>query len=236
MTSTDIESATESKCNTCSLSELCLPVGLSKAEVSTVASIVNREVSHSSKQRLFSQYDKFSCFYAVKMGAYKKYTITEDGREQIREFYLPGEFIGLDAVESGQYDCSVAAIVPSSVCEIPFDRLLTLASEIPRLQRQIIRLMSQRIRYSESILHNNSAEGSVAALLLNLITRYQRHDNTLMMIFLPMTRQEIANSLGLAIETVSRVFTRLKQDGIIETKGKSIKFTNLRKLQKLACH
>ena len=222
-------------CNNCAVSPVCLPVGLNEREVQKLDRVVQRKPSLKAGQHLCYQHGKFMNFYAVQSGSFKKYTVTGDGREQISEFYLPGEFVGLDAVDSGEYDSSVVSLEPSTVCEIPFEKLLMMASETPSLQRQVIRLMSQRLKYADAIRHNSQAIERVAAFLLNIVTRYRRYHADQQRIYLSMSRQEIGNYLGLAVETVSRVFTELNRKAVISTHAKELTINDFRRLQTLAC-
>ena len=222
-------------CSTCAASPICLPFGLEKDELALLEEVVERQISIPPGGFLFHQHNKFNNYYAVQRGSFKKFTLTEDGREQINGFYLPGEFIGLDAVDTGQYDCSSVAIESSVVCEIPFEKLLSIASEVPNLQLQIIKLMSQRLRHADSIALNSQAIERLAAFLLNITTRYQRHNPDSDGVHLAMSRQEIGNFLGLAVETVSRLFTQLKREGVITTSAKEIRIVDFRKIQTLTC-
>ena len=140
-------------------------------------------------------------------------------------FQLPGELFGLDAVGSGHHRCEAIALVDSSVCEIPFDRLTEIASHIPGLQFQLMRVIGQSVSRDQdhmAMLLRRQAHERLAMFLMGLRERLeilgQRND----VFRLPMSREDIAAYLGLALETVSRAFGRLQDDGIIHVHGRSI--------------
>jgi CRP/FNR family transcriptional regulator len=106
--------------------------------------------------------------------------------------------------------------------------------EVPTLQRQVLKLMSQRFIMDVGLPRNNSSEQRLASFLLMLSSRFQRQGLSATELNLPLTRQEIANYLGLTLETVSRLFSRFKHNNILRVEGKQITIMTLRELQKLA--
>ena len=101
----------------------------------------------------------------VKTGAVKTFTQTNDGDEQVVGFHLPGEVLGLDAIQDGNHGCSARALETTAICELPFDRLADLSANIPSLQHQMLRVMSQEIRDDEQnmvVLGQKSAEERLA--------------------------------------------------------------------------
>ncbi len=224
-------------CLNCSVAQLCLPMGLGRADLVKLDKVVKQRRTVKRGEYLFRRGEKFQNFYAIRQGSFKSYILTEDGREQIHGFYLLGELIGFDAVDTGHYICSAQALECSTICEIPFEKLLAVASQIATLQRQIISLMSQRLKSGVSIPSNSNANERLAAFLLNITARLDRRDPALREhYYLPMSRQEIGNFLGLAVETVSRVFTQFQKDQILSADGKRIRIDDYRRLQVMACY
>lgn len=223
-------------CLNCSVAQLCLPMGLNHTDSDKLNNVVKRRRTVKRGEYLFRRGDKFQNFYAISKGSFKNCTLTEDGREQIHGFYLSGELIGFDAVDTGYYICSAQALENSTVCEIPFEKLLFVASEVAGLQRQIINLMSQRLKNDASIPSNGDANERLAAFLLNITARLNRREPTLRDYYLPMSRQEIGNFLGFAVETVSRLFTQFQNDRILTVNGKRIWIEDYRQLQIKACY
>ncbi len=212
-------------CSSCSLQELCLPVGIHRDEVERLDAIVRRRRPRERGAHVFHLGDAFGALYAIRSGSVKTYALTEDGGEQITGFHMPGEIIGLDAIAAGHHPVAARALETTSLCEIPFPRLEELALKVPGLSRQLLRIMSRELHADEgllTLLGKRSAEERLAALLLSLSTRLERRGFSAREFHLSMSRNDIGNYLGLAVETVSRLFTRFQQHGLISVQGKRV--------------
>lgn len=235
--STVYASALKSGCQQCSLSNLCLPLAVSESEIERLEDIVQQGRAIDRGKHVFRQHDPFRSCFAVRSGAVKTYIISDSGEEQITGFYLPGEIIGLDSMSPDGYSCSAKALERSSFCEIPFSKMEELASRIPSLQHHFFQLMSQEIKNSQNLsllLSKNSAEERIASLLLSLSSRFSRRRLSATQLTLPMPRHDIANYLGLAVETVSRVMTRFQRQGLLESHGREVHLKDIAGLQATA--
>ena len=223
-------------CKNCSLVTLCLPMGLDPDDVEKLDDIVKRNRPLHRGDHLFREGDKFQSLYVVKTGSVKTYAPSEDGGEQVLGFHLPGELIGLDAIEKEQHHCSAKILETSAVCEIPFSQFEQLSSEIPSLQHQMYRLLSREIGHDEdmlTLLGKRNAEERLAAFLLSLSDRFKRRGFSASDFYLSMSRHEIGNYLGLAVETVSRLFTRFQEEGFLKVERKHIQLTDIDRLRAL---
>jgi len=156
----------------------------------------------------------------------------------ITGFYLPGEILGFDGIGNNTHGCNVVSMETSTVCEIPFERIEELSLQIPVLQRHFFQLMSQQIESDHQMmmtLSKKNAEGRVATLLVSLSNRFSRRNLSAKSLRLPMSRIDIGNFLGLTIETVSRTFSRLQKEGIINVDGREIHINDNEKLHSV-CH
>jgi len=217
-------------CASCSLRQLCLPMGISPEDVQRLDDIIKRKRPISRGGHIFRAGDTLSAIYAIRSGWVKSYAIAEDGSEQVTGFHLPGELIGLDAIASGEHPCSAKALDTTSICDIPFDRLEDLAAEVSGLQRQLLRIMSQELTTDEELLMllgKRSAEERLAALLLSISSRLSQRGYSAHEFRLPMSRNDIGNYLGLAVETVSRLFTRFQQQGLLSVQNKLVSIQDL---------
>lgn len=224
-------------CKNCGLHDLCLPLGITTLEVEMLERIVHRKRPLQRNDHLFHPGDPMGSIYAVRSGSIKTYTLTDEGLEQITGFHLPGELLGLDAIGDGTHPCAARAMETSSVCEIPFDRLEELTLRIPGLQRQLFRIMSREIQSDEHVmilLGKKTADERLAAFLLSLSSRFKRRGFSALEFNLPMSRNDIANYLGLAVETVSRLFTRFQNIGLVSVRRKFIAITDLAGLRAVA--
>ena len=224
-------------CKDCSLFQLCLPVGIDAIELEELDRIIKRRRPLARGEHLFQVGVPFQAIYAVRSGSIKTYAYTEDGHEQVTGFHLPGELLGLDAINLAQHPCAAKALESTSLCEIPFDQLEALSERLPSLQHQLLKIMSREILHDQSLLMllgKKSAEERLAALLLSLSGRYAKRGFSPTDFHLSMSRNDIGNYLGLAVETVSRLFSRFQEEGLLEVQRKHIEIRDLPRLRAVA--
>jgi CRP/FNR family transcriptional regulator len=224
-------------CGECSLHDLCLPVGISQSDMERLEQIIKRKRPIQKNDFLFHSGDSLNSLYAIRSGSVKTFSLTDDGQEQILGFHLPGELLGLDAIHDQVHHCSGRALETTSICEVPFEELEELASHIPGLQQQLFRLMSKELQSDESfmmVLGKKTSEERLSNFLLNLSMRFKQRGFSGSEFNLSMSRNDIANYLGLAVETVSRLFTRFQNAGLIEVNRKLITITDMDGLKALA--
>ncbi len=228
----------KASCSDCKLKGLCLPIAMDIRDIEKVDAIIQRSRPIHAGDHLYRTGDKFHAVYAVRSGSIKTYLVDDEGVEQVTGFYLPGEVLGFDGVGTHQHACNVVAMETSTVCEIPFDRLEELSRHLPDLQHHFFQLMGNQIASDHQMmltLSKKNAEGRIATLLISLSTRYGRRNLSPNAMRLPMSRMDIGNFLGLTIETVSRTFSRLHKEGIIEVDGREVLIKDHARLDAL-CH
>ncbi len=227
----------QAHCKDCSLATLCLPLSLNLQDLDTLDSIVKRSRPLKKGEFLFRQGDTFASVYAVRSGSLKTFSVTDCGEEQITGFHLPSEFVGLSGMDTELYPVSAIALETTSICEIPFERLDELSASMPQLRRQLMRIMSREIRDDQQmmmLLSKKTADERIATFLVNLSARFRARGYSPQQFRLAMSRNEIGNYLGLAVETVSRVFTRFQQNELLIAEGKEINLINLIEICALA--
>ena len=213
-------------CSSCNLRELCLPVGLSAQQVGQLDDLVASRRSIPRGETLFRTGDTFQSLYAVRTGFFKTCICAEDGRDQVTGFQMAGELLGLDGISTDRHACDAVALEDSTVCVIPFHDLEGLSLQISELQRVFHKIMSREIVRDHSVmllLGSMRAEERVAAFLLNLTQRLHARGYSRSELVLRMTREEIGSYLGLKLETVSRTFSKLQEDGVLEVKQRQIR-------------
>lgn len=228
---------TQPHCQTCSLNALCLPLSLNDSDMERLDDIIRRGRPIQKGQLLFQQGEPFQSVFAVRTGALKTYTLASNGEEQITGFHLASELVGLAGYDNGNYPLTAKALETTTVCEIPLPQLETLADDLPDLRKQLMRTMGTEIRHDQNmmlLLSKKNAEERVASFLLDISQRYSRRGFSANHFRLPMSRVDISNYLGLAVETISRVFTRFQKNGLIETQGKEVILQDLNLLREMA--
>lgn len=228
--------AVSTHCSSCRLRELCLPVGLSGEEIDSLDDAIYTRRRVSKGAQAFGAGETLEHLYAIRLGSFKSSLHTLDGREQITGFQLPGEILGLDGIGSDKHRSDAVALEDSELCVVPYARLEELAQRFPRIGRNFHRLMSREVATNQNImllLGRMSAEERLATFLLNLSQRwaalgYSSHD-----FVLRMSREDIGNYLGLKLETVSRMFGKLADRGLIEVKQREVRLLDAHGLEAL---
>lgn len=224
-------------CENCSLGELCLPRGLDADEIGQLDAAVTQKRPVARGAHLYRMNDPAPAMFIARSGSFKSCFLTPQGDEQIVGFHLPGELIGLDGLESGRHSCFVEALETASVCEVPFEKLESLCRILPRMQREMLRLMGREIGEEQRLLlmlGHKSAEQRLASLLSSLADRYARRGLSSSEFHLSMSRQDIANYLGLALETVSRGFAHLQDEGVIAVDRRRIRIADHTRLAEIS--
>jgi len=217
-------------CRDCSLSMLCLPASLKAENLEAFDRIVKRSYPLRKGEHLFLEGDMFQSVYIIRSGTVKAYMATSEGDEQITGFFLPSEMIGIGGVDRSLYPVSAQALETTMACEIPYNRLEALCERFSDLRRDMLKAISRRIREDQSmklLLSKKNADERIAAFLVNLAAKFRRRGFSSQAFRLVMSRNEMGNYLGLAVETVSRVFSRFQKGGLINANGKEIEITNL---------
>lgn len=216
-------------CGHCRLKHICLPASLRRNEVEELGNIISHRAPFQQNQHVFREGDKFQSLYAVRAGALKAYKTAPGSKKQVTNFHFPGQMLGMDAISGEVHDSTAIALETSSVCEIPYASLQALSVRRPGLQRRLIALLSRKIiddQHLITLLGRNNAEERVAILLLRLI------DNNILLklsathLRLPMRRSDIADHLGLTVETVSRVLSRMHKSDILRIHDREIEIVD----------
>ena len=213
-------------CAECSLQRLCLPAGIDGEDLGRLDAVVQRRKPLQPGETLFRSGEPLGSVYVASEGAFKTIAVNEAGEEHVLGFHLPGELFGLDAIGSGRHRCDAVALTEARVCEFPFASLAGIALQLPSLQRQLLRVIGQstdRDHDHVDVLSRRQASERIAMFLHGLGERYRRIGRPADDFRLPMSRDEIARYLGLALETVSRGFSRLHEDGVIEVAGRRVR-------------
>jgi CRP-like cAMP-binding protein len=181
---------------------------------------------------LFRECDPAEHYFKVLTGAVRSSKLLADGRRHVSEFYLPGDFIGLDADTS--YLFSAEAMTDTTVVRYARRKVEALALQEPRIGRQLLSIACHgysTARQQLVLLGRKTAEERIASFLLDLVERIGDADRVL----LPMSRTDIGDHLGLTMETVSRGLSHLKSEGIIAMgNSHEIRIRNREALEDLA--
>jgi CRP/FNR family transcriptional regulator len=207
--------STSNDCLNCSIRQLTFCGGLDPAELEYLERIVTHKHVARGNQ-LFEENQPADYVYNLVEGATRLVKLLPDGRRQIVGFALPGDFIGLTSRNRNSY--TAEAVVDASVCRFKRDELAALLRQFPQLEHRLLGLASDALAAAQDqmlLLGRKAPLEKVASFLLTLSKRLQRLGRPAASVDLPMTRADIADFLGLTIETVSRSFTKLKKAHVI---------------------
>lgn len=216
-------------CASCNMRELCLPFGLSTAEIEQLETLISTRKKVRRGDSLFRSGDRFESLYAVRVGFLKSTVVSADGREQVTGFHMAGELVGLDGISNETHTCDTLALEDTDVCVIPYERLEEVALSVPTLRSHFHKVMSREIVREHGVmllLGTMHAEERMSAFLLNLSQRFEARGYSRSHFVLRMTRAEIGSYLGLKLETVSRALSRFAQDGLIDVNQKRIRIAD----------
>lgn len=221
-------------CSTCAFSQACLAEGMDKRALMDLHVLVEHVGPLHAGQHLFREGDPFEAIAAVRAGTVKTYAIDSEGHEHVLGFHLPGEVIGLNAIDGESYPCNAVALDTVMLCRFSFPRISVLAARLPGLQQHLFRLMSRDIGSASQLAGDWSADQRMAAFLVGLSRRLAARGFSADRFQLTMARTDIANYLRLAPETVSRVLKRFQSDGLLKIERREVELVARERLQVLA--
>lgn len=188
-------------------------------------------------QPLFRAGDAVDAIYIVQTGALKSRRHSYQGEEEIVAFRLPGDPVGLDAIGNDAHGTEAVALCTTRVCQLTLTTLRREVHAAPAVAGRLFDDLGREFGQLHEHLRSErrTAQGRIAAFLLAQLHRRRRLFGTQIDTFtLPMTRIDVGRFLGLATETVSRMFTRLQSDGVIACEGNRVQVLDSTALEQLA--
>jgi CRP/FNR family transcriptional regulator, anaerobic regulatory protein len=219
----------QQSCSDCSIRRLSICALLDQDEVREIGDLV-RHVRFAACETVFAQEDVATSFCSVFEGVLRLYKLLPDGRRQIVGFALPGDFLGTST--AGRHGFSADAIGPVTVCQFNRAAFALFSGHKPNLLRRLNELTVRELNQARDhmvLLGRRSAEEKVATFLVDWRDRLARLGEVAATVPLPMSRQDIADYLGLTIETVSRTLA-----GVIEIVPRGIRLLDSARAEALA--
>lgn len=195
-----------------------------------------RHVDYAPKDQLFSEGDQAHRVFNVSEGVVRLYKLLADGRRQVVGFSLPGDFLGVTLAE--QHSLSADAIGRVSVCSFPRADFMRFVDGNLTVLRRMNEYASRELSRAQDrmlLLGRFTAEEKMAAFILNWRERLGPAGRNAAVTPLPMSRRDIADYLGLTIETVSRTFSRLEKEGLIAVVSGGVRIEDQARAADLAC-
>lgn len=221
-------------CSTCAFSQACLSEGMDKRALSDLHMLVEHVGPLHAGEHIFREGDPFEAIAAVRAGTVKTYVVDPDGREHVLGFHLPGEVIGLNAIDGEHYPCNAIALDTVMLCRFSFPKISVLATKLPGLQRHLFRLLSRDIGRAALLAGDWTANQRTAAFLIGISRRLAARGFSPVRFQLTMARTDIANYLRLAPETVSRVLKRFQEEGLLRVERREVELVGMARLEAIA--
>ena len=216
--------------------ERCGTLGFDPAQAAMAVRVGATRIHVRKGTTLFRAGDRSSALYTIRLGSFKTQVVTDDGHEQVSGYHMAGDVIGSDGIGGSVHDCEAVALEDAEVCALPFERLEALAREDIAIQRSLHCMLAGEIARERSVmvmLGTMRAEQRLASFLIDLARRYHERGYSGSEFVLRMTREEIGSHLGLTLETVSRLFSRFRDSGWIDVRGRLVKLVDRTALQRI---
>ena len=224
-------------CQACHLHDVCLPATLDEDDRRMLNELVvaNRRVRRGDY--LVRAGDKLEMFFLVKAGVFKSFVVGDAGDTQVTAFPMQGDLIGFDALDTGTHHTSIVALEDGDACAISYSDFERVARSSAAVQHRYMRLMSHELVNEQRmmlLLGTMRGEQRLSMFLIEQSARYLRLGYSPTEFVLRMTREDIGSFLGLKLETVSRLFSRFQQAGLIKIDQRSLKLLDIEALRQLS--
>lgn len=226
-------------CNNCR-GELCaskVPIfeNLNYQELLEIVNIINHKELKKG-DTIFSEGGIANTLYFINEGKIKLYKVTKDGKEQILHILSEGDFFGeLELLKVSTYGFSSKAIMDSKICTLTKDEMKKIMLKNPEISMKVLETLAKRLSSVENLAQNlatNDADSRIAYLLIDLSEKYGEKTDKNISIKLPLTREDMANYIGVTRETISRKLKKFEDENLIKLIGaKSILILDEEKLK-----
>ncbi len=196
----------------------------------------NKEIrKYKKKENIYEEGATPKGIFFINKGKIKTYKLNEDGKEYITGLYSEGDFIGYNTIlEDTHYHDSAATLEDSEIILIPKDEFFSLLNNSREVSAKFIKMLSNNVAEKEERLIKlayNSVRKRVAEALIMLKLRYHKNENE--NFSMAISREDIANIVGTATESVIRTLSDFKEEKLIDIKGSNITLLNSQKLMAL---
>jgi CRP/FNR family transcriptional regulator len=216
--SIDFQKPKSSNCGDC---ELCTHtvdnrrVRIQSQEIAAIESIIDSHILIEKNQIVYEAGATFQNLFTVHSGMFKSVYLTQQGDERIVDVFIPGQIMGFDGIHKGKYKTTVKAVSSGSYCVIPFYPLQELAHKHRDIQTRLMKMMSEKIIQFEISHSEYNAKQKLVSFVKDVSDLYYSRGFSANQFPFQISQRDLANFLGLAEETLSRVFSKLKKADIM---------------------
>lgn len=222
-------------CGDCGWADCCVNRAPNRAR--PPESSAGRSSPYRRNSHLFRQGDVLENLFFLRSGSVKTVVSTKGGCEQIVTFHFPGDLIGFDSIASGSHQSTTVTLETSGVCRIPVAKLKAMSGTDTNLWDEVMRAAAGQIAEKQNyalLLGQKSVHARFATFLVYLSAKYGSHGCSDAEFNLSMSRQDIANYLSMAVETLSRLIGDFQRKDLIEVERRFVRIKDVDKLKALA--
>ncbi len=221
-------------CQLCSIREHAMCRATPEQGLQQLESFRSKQIGLTSKQHLYQQGQRHKQVYTLYSGWMMQYKTLPSGKRQILRYALPGDFLFFQSDLAAPMQHSAMALTDCSLCVFPRDHLLEMMAQIPQVSIQLATFTARDYEYQIDISHKNAQE-RLAYLLYDLFTRIKSYDPaTTDTVQLPMTQEDLGDTLGLTQVHVNRTLRQLRQEKVLEFLHHRLIIHNFEALKTLA--
>jgi CRP/FNR family transcriptional regulator len=213
-------------CNNCR-GELCaskVPIfeNLNREELLEIVKTINHK-EYAKNDMIFSEGDTANTLFFINEGKIKIYKNTKDGKEQILYVLSEGDFFGeLHLIKPSKYGFNAKAIVDAKICTLTKDEMKEIMMKNPDISIKLLESIGERLSKVENLAQNlatNDVDSRMAYLLMDLMEKYGDASEEKVSIKLPLSREDMANYIGVTRETISRKLKKFEDEELIKIVG-----------------
>ncbi len=217
----------------CVLCDARLQSEISSEQVCQILGLLNRH-AYRPHEVLFREGDPSTHLFLIREGQLKLTTSNPDGREQILGLGVAGQIIGFDALEDEIYTYTAETIGPVIACEIRHKNMLRILKQNPDIALRVVDILNKELAQAKNLIRVLGQKGSVERVTTFILSLIPHRGNLSLELLFPLSREEMAEMVGLRIETVSRVMADLQRKKVIEAPRGSVRILDLERLRLLS--
>jgi CRP/FNR family transcriptional regulator len=219
-------------CKNCIIREMTIFSTLDLIKLEEVGGLVHIK-SFKRKKVIFLEDTPCGAVYVIKSGNVKIYKSLADGREQILNILSPGDMLGFDSLYDDKYSYTAEVIQDTELCALKKNDLVALLTGNPEVNMKFIKVMTRELNRAQERIRDLGLKDAREKVATLLVTLYHSKGESRSPGF-TLSRQEISEMVGVAQETVIRILSEFRADGVIDTEGKNILVNDADALRTLA--
>ena len=228
------KSLAHANCEYCKARLISICAALESDELLALDQLARR-TCFRPRETLFQEHDAVNVFFNITSGMVRLVKVLPDGRRTLVGFAMTGDFLGLSMADRHVY--SGEALTDVSVCEFRRDGFSDLVDQYPRLLRRLHAFTGHELTIAQeqmAILGRRTAVEKVVIFLLTMRDRWSRVNGSNLLVILPMSRMDIADYLGLTVETISRTLTQLVKQNLVVIVPNGVRLVDISRLEAIA--